>query len=329
MSFSAQLKTVNNKNHNIYQPAIQFFAQIYFDLKKDSDFSGLANNFIFADEESYPLALEDHGLKPSAGKVVGVAMHHTISSDKISHHLFFDLSRIWGLIFLDEKNNDLFNINEEDRLFQLEHALNISVHELGHVHFNNRLLTLNSKLVLERDFDTRNLYTRFHHSTQKACINEYLACLYASSSISISQPETYRSLQDNVLIHFNDCPNDVETAFEKFYEIGNHGILMNEIYTPIAFLLKSCSYFLGHIHGLNQKFKETDLYQKIKDTWFIDHIVQLEEILFGAYDKILNDVFEDKDLNGISLLLDDIANLFGIYATPTQEQDNVYVKIIA
>lgn len=328
MSFSAQLKTVNNKNHDIYQPAIQFFAQIYFDLKKDSDFSGLDTNFIFADDKSYELALKEFGLVPSNGKVIGVAMHHINTDDGIKHYLFYNVSKIIGLVFLDE-NNDQFNADETEKMFQLEHALNITVHELGHVHFNNRLLTLNSKLVLVRDFDTRNLYTRFHHSTQKACINEYLACLYASSSISINQPETYRSLQDNVLIHFNDCPNDVETAFEKFYEIGNHGILMNEIYMPIAFLLKSCSYFLGHIHGLNQKFKETDLYQKIKDTWFIEHIVQLEEILFGAYDKILNDVFEDKDLNGISPLLDDVANLFGIYATPTQEQDNVYVKIIA
>ena len=328
MSFSAQLKTVNNQNNDIYQSAIQFFAQIYFDLQKDSDFSGLTNNFIFADEESYPLALDDHGLKPSAGKVVGVAMHHTTSSDKISHYLFYDISKIWGLIFLNEKNNDLLNINKKDRLFQLEHALNIAVHELGHVHFNNRLLALNSKFVLEKDFDTRNLYTRFHHLTRKACINEYLACLYASSSISINQPETYRSLQDNVLIHFNDCPNEVENAFKKFYQTGHHGVLMNEIYMPIAVLLKSCSYFLGHIHGLNQKFTGTDLYYKLQDTWFIDHILQLEEILSDAYYKIRNNVFEDSDLNGIAPLLDDIANLFGINAAPTQEQDDVYVTVI-
>lgn len=328
MSFSANLRTVDNKNHEIYQPVIHFFAQLFFDLKNTSDFSGLDTNFIFTDEENYLLALKDYGLKPSDGKVIGVAMHHTTSNDKVSHHLFFDISKIWGLIFLDKKNNAVFNIDEKDRLFQLEHALNISIHELGHVHFNNRLLALNSKLVLEKDFDTSNLYSRFHHSTKKACINEYLACLYASSSISMNQSETYRSLQDNVLIYFQDCPSEVKNAFEKFYQTGEHGALMNEIYMPIAFLLKSSAYFLGHIHGLDQKFKETDLYQKLKDTWFNDHIIQLEEILYCAYDKIQNDVFEDKDLNGISPLLDDIANFFGINATPTQDQDNVYVTVI-
>lgn len=328
MSFSAQLKTVNNQNHDIYQFAIQFFSQIYFDLQKDSDFSGLTNNFIFADEESYTLALEDHGLKPSAGKVVGVAMHHINTDDGVKHYLFYNVSKIVGLVFLDKNINDLFDINEKERLVQLEHAWNISVHELGHVHFNNRLLALNSKVVLEKDFDTRNLYTRFHHATQKACINEYLACLYASSSISINQPETYRSLQDNVLIHFNDCPNEVENAFKKFYQTGNYAVLMNEIYMPITVLLKSCSYFLGHIHGLNQNFTGTDLYRNLQDTWFIDHILQLEEILSDAYDKIRNDVFEDSDLNRISRLLDDIANLFGINAAPTQDQDDVYVTII-
>ncbi|WP_180038424.1 hypothetical protein [Acinetobacter sp. YH16052] len=328
MSFSAQLKTVNNKNHDIYQPAIQFFAQIYFDLKKDSDFSGLANNFIFADEESYPLILEDNGLRPTAGKVVGVAMHHMTSSDKVSHQLFFDISKIWGLIFLDEKNNDGFNINEEDRLFRLEHALNICVHELGHVHFNNVLLGFNSNMVLEKDFDTRNLYSRFHHSTKRACINEYLACLYASTRINFDQYETYRALKENVDIYFRGCPNDAEKAFNKFYETHHYGELMNGIYMPIAFLLKSSSYFLGHIHGLDQKFDETDLYEKLKTTWFIDYILKLEEILLSVYDKILNGEYDDSNLNHISPLLDDLARLFGIKATPTQEQDNVYVHII-
>ncbi|RFS30995.1 hypothetical protein DYI81_09255 [Acinetobacter sp. SWAC5] len=255
-------------------------------------------------------------------------MHHINTDDGVKHYLFYNVSKIVGLVFLDKNINDLFDINEKERLVQLEHAWNISVHELGHVHFNNRLLALNSKVVLEKDFDTRNLYTRFHHATQKACINEYLACLYASSSISINQPETYRSLQDNVLIHFNDCPNEVENAFKKFYQTGNYAVLMNKIYMPITVLLKSCSYFLGHIHGLNQNFTGTDLYRNLQDTWFIDHILQLEEILSDAYDKIRNDVFEDSDLNRISRLLDDIANLFGINAAPTQDQDDVYVTII-
>lgn len=328
MSFAAQLKTISNEHNDFFQSVIHFFAELYFELKNDSDFSGLDTNFIFTDEENYPLALKDYELKPSDGKVARVAMHHTTSNDKVSHHLFFDVSKIWGLIFLDKKNNAVFNIDEKDRLFQLEHALNISIHELGHVHFNNKLLALNSKLVLEKDFDTRNLYSRFHHSTKKACINEYLACLYASSSISMNQSETYRSLKENVEIYFGDCHNDAQKAFDTFYETHNFGDLMNEIYMPIAFLLKSSAYFLGHIHGLDQKFKETDLYQKLKDTWFIDHIIQLEEILYCAYDKIRNDVFEDEDINGVSPLLDDIANLFGINATPTQEQDNVCVQIV-
>lgn len=328
MSFSANLRTVDNKNHEIYQPVIQFFAQLFFDLKNTSDFSGLDTNFIFADEERYELVLKDYGLKPSAGKVVGVAMHHITSSDKVSHHLFFDISKIWGLIFLDEKNNNLFDIHEADRLLELERAWNISVHELGHVHFNNALLRFNSSMVLEKDFDKRNLYSRSHHLTKKECINEYLACLYASSSISINQPDTYKTLKDNVEIYFGDCHNDAQKAFDKFEQTHNYRDLMSEIYMPIEFLLKSSAYFLGHIHGLDQKFKETDLYQKLKDTWFTDHIIQLEEILYCAYDKIQNDVFEDKDLNGISPLLDDIANLFGINATPTQEQDNVCVTVI-
>lgn len=326
MNFSFQLKTVNSTYNDLYQSSIKYFAQLYFYLKKDSDFSGIDKNFIFADDESYELALKEFGLVPSNGKVVGVAMHHINTDDGIKHYLFYNVSKIIGLVFLDE-NNDQFNANETEKMLQLEHALNISVHELGHVHFNNILLNFNSKMVLEKDFDMRNLYSRFHHSTKRACINEYLACFYASTSINMDQPETYRSLKENVEIYFEDCPTDAENALNKFYDNHDYWDLMNEIYTPIAFLLKSSAYFLGHIHGLDQKFNETDLYEKLKNTWFLNYILQLEQILFITYDNIINNSYDDSDLDEISTLLDDLANLFGIQAMPTHAQDNVYVKI--
>lgn len=329
MSFSAQLRVSNNVEQEIYKKVISIYAEFYFELKKNSDFSGL-KNFIFADNENYPVVLREFNPKliPSNGKVVGVAMHQTSSEEKLEHSLFYNIDKISGLILLDDVNINLFNIDENEKKVQIEHALNITFHELGHVHFNNRLLAFDSKLVLEKDFDTRNIYTRFQHSTKKACINEYLACIYASSSIGVDQIETYKSLYNNVLIFAEDCPNAVRKAFQNFYISKNFGVLMNEIYTSIAFLFKQVAYFLGHIHGLSQKLSDTTLYKKLKDSCFIKPLLELEKILSNSYMNIQSGQFIDSDLDDVSILLDNLANYFGISAIPTKAHDNVFIKIL-
>lgn len=283
----------NDKSNNICSN----LRDVFFQVGKLLNLESLKGISIACGESGYKKAIKliDENRKPSEGEVIGCAMAITKESEEglQSYIVLKDISIIPLLV--EEQSG-----NQE----QVMRMLQIIAHECGHIHSDLILHKIFEKIPTMKD--CKSHYEAIVYETSMAGWSEFSAYLY-SANIGENPEQSFR---DVIISKLAVIENELYLAKELSDQTLD---MLRVVFKNIGNLIKYSSYYLGWIFNneLNKSFEETALYEHIKNSWFLEYFIKLE----NTYETILNNISSDKpdfdEILNIGKLLIEISKHFG------------------
>lgn len=132
-----------------------------------------------------------------------------------------------------------------------KNSIHIIHHELGHIHDNNKKIDIFKELMLHQHYQGIDSIT---FPLAENCWSEYMANFISSSSAKELE------LPKKIATSFGETIKEVEfnlkTEVLAYQSNRNRDDLLYSMKHHVEFLLKSASYVLGYMHGLNLRLVE-------------------------------------------------------------------------
>lgn len=270
---------------------------VFFEVGKILNLENLKGISIACGDLGYKKAIKliDENKKPSEGEVIGCAMAITKESQEglQSYIVLKDVSIIPLLV--EEQSG-----NQE----QVMRMLQIIAHECGHIHSD--LLLHNIFETIPSMKDCKSQYEGIIYETSMAGWSEFSACFF-SASIGENPEQSFREVVIEKLEVIVGELNSAKDLIDKPFD------MMMAVFKNIGNLIKYSSYYLGWMfnNSFNERLEETALYKYIKNSWFLEYFIKLENI----YETVLNNISSDNpdfdEILNIGKLLIEVSEHFG------------------
>lgn len=214
-------------------------------------------------------------------------------------------------------------IKKSNCTYEYKNALHIFHHELAHVHDYNKKIDIFKDSIFVKEYKGIDEIT---YPIAEICWSEYIANFISSSStVKSSFPKT---MAQSLVEIINIVPSSINTNLMVFKSNKNRIDIMQEIIAQVHMLLKTASYLLGYLHGLNISLSEISdeaLFQieksNFKNTWedLSYELTSIRNIYPAGWEKI-------KIYENISLCVDNYFKEYGINFTQ-DEKKQLYVEL--
>ena len=143
--------------------------------------------------------------------------------------------------FLDDKNN---TISYKD-------AVHIFHHELGHIHDNNNKIAVFKEQMKHKRYEGKNAIL---YPIAEVCWSEYIANFISSSTAQESlMPEMVANALE---VDIKEKEQNIKTMVMAFRSNKSRVDLLHSIKNEVESLLKTASYVIGYMHGMQKSLEE-------------------------------------------------------------------------
>jgi len=203
-------------------------------------------------------------------------------------------------------------------------SLHVFHHELSHIHDFNKKIDVFREKILNGKYEGVHLIT---YPLAEKCWSEYIANFMASSSTHRSSFPTL--IAEKLAVLVNEIPEVISTDIMVYKSNKNRTDRMEECQLQIENVLKTASYLLGYMHGLNLSLAEISdkvdfeiSKSTFKDTWEIMNyeLTSIRDIYPNGWEKIR--VYEN-----LAACFENYYKVFGIILKQ-DEKCNLYFELL-
>ena len=170
-------------------------------------------------------------------------------------------------LFLVMKTEFTKNILENHQKQEYKNALHILHHELAHVHDNNKKIDVFKDLMKTKSYKGTSSIT---YPIAETCWSEYIANFISSSSaIDTDYPKI---IANSLVQKIIKTEQNIKTELMAYRINKKREDLLKSSISQIESLLKSASYLIGYLNGMNLTLEELDdkLDYEIEISYFKD-----------------------------------------------------------
>ncbi|MCP4969587.1 MAG: hypothetical protein GY932_03195 [Arcobacter sp.] len=206
-----------------------------------------------------------------------------------------------------------------------KNSFHILHHELAHIHDNNNKIDSFKELMKKKSYQGIDSIT---YPISEICWSEYIANYLSSSS---AKDTNYpKSMAKALLIQIKDTQFDVKTQLMAFKINKNRQDLIDNSIEKIKSLLKSASYLLGYLHGLNITLEELDekINFQLEVSYFFD-IYKAIEYEFYSLGNVYPNAFINLNIyRNLSFYIEGFLNQMGIVFYNDNKNNELSLRII-
>ncbi|XOB60770.1 hypothetical protein ACMC56_09140 [Campylobacterota bacterium DY0563] len=199
---------------------------------------------------------------------------------------------------------------EYQRLFHILH------HEFAHIHDNNKKIDAFKNIIKDQKYIGVNSIT---YPIAEVCWSEYIANYISSSSaIKTDYPISFA----NSLLYKVDKLKDIKTQLTAYKINNSREDLIQLSIKQIESVLKSASYLIGYLNGLNINLNQLDCFLalELEKTDFIETFTNLTYELNSVHHLYPNGFINLNIYNNLASLIKEYYKILGIHLF---EEDNV------
>lgn len=187
------------------------------------------------------------------------------------------------------KSDFIKNIIQNHDNQEYKDTFHIIHHELAHIHDNNKKIDIFKELMLNSTYEGIDSIT---YPIAQTCWSEYIANYLSSSSAQDTQYPLMmaRSFAKKI----KETKQNIKTELLAYKINKNRDDLLISSIEQVESLLKSASYLIGYLHGLNLTLVELD--EKVDYLVDISYFKDIWEAMQYEFISILN-VYPDAIIN--------------------------------
>ncbi len=209
------------------------------------------------------------------------------------------------------------NINSMNHSKYLN-ALHVLHHELCHVHDYNKCID-----IFQGDFFGLNKRGKdmMLYPLSQICWSEYIANYL--SSASVKKCDMLRTSIDSLMIQITETQIKIDRQIKNFKVDRDIKSLLLFVKSNIENLVKSASYVLGYMHGLNKNIQTfcPDLYELINNSYFYYTWNYLDDVLKKMRNKYPSKWEEEEIFENLIYGFDKLYVRLGIKLTENKQQE--------
>ncbi|NQY92805.1 MAG: hypothetical protein HRT43_01455 [Campylobacteraceae bacterium] len=217
----------------------------------------------------------------------------------------------FGMYLVEENINSMNHSNYLN-------ALHVLHHELCHVHDYNQCID-----IFHSDFFGLNKRGKemMLYPLSQICWSEYIANYL--SSPSAKKCDMLRVSIDSLMIQITETEIKIDRQIQNFRVDKDIKSLLLFVKTNIENLVKSASYVLGYMHGLNKDIKKfcPDLYEHINNSYFYYTWNYLDDVLETMRSKYPKKWNEEEIFDNLIYGFDRLYVRLGIRLTENKKQE--------
>lgn len=212
----------------------------------------------------------------------------------------------------------------DDNVMTYKDAVHVFHHELGHIHDNNNKIDHFKEDMKNSTYKGKQALL---YPIAEVCWSEYIANYISSSSAHDSlMPEI---VANSLEVAIKEKEHNIKTMVNVFRSNRTRGDLLHAIKDEVESLLKTASYVIGYMHGMNKTLEElsydSDYYLEcsyFKDIW---------EVLIYEFSS-MHQVYPDGWLNlsiyqKLAFAIEAFFNQMGVVIMQT-DKNEVYFKVM-
>lgn len=195
-------------------------------------------------------------------------------------------------------------------------------HELCHVHDDNQKIDAFNTLMLKHRYWGKDIYIR---PLAEACWSEYMADFLSSSTADTNWLKLMMDSFSDAIVRTKRCINKEILAYRRHGDLEH---LLNTFQRHAGFLVKSASYILGYVDGLNTSLNElsAETSERLSGSYF--------EPTWNAMHETLHDMRQSypdgwQDLsvyNSLAIVLERYCEDMGLIISTTKD-GQAYVDV--
>ncbi len=215
-------------------------------------------------------------------------------------------------------------LNHIDNTMPYVDAVHVFHHELGHIHDNNNKIDKFKEQIQHSKYEGKNSIL---YPIAEVCWSEYIANYISSSSAEESMlPELVATSFE---LDIREREHNIRTEVMAFKTNKTRTDLLHSMRDDIEALLKTASYVLGYLHGMNKSLEELsyDTDYVLETSYFKD----IWEVLNYEFNSML-DVYPNGWVNlniykNLAFAIEAFFNQMGIVLLENEKKE-LYFKVM-